>query len=61
MGSMRKCPNCLFEFESNGKQLFCSHKCKDSYGHRARSNWPEEEFVDICRKIVAKADEANYE
>lgn len=36
MGSMRKCPNCLSEFESNGKRLFCSHKCKDSYGHRAR-------------------------
>ena len=27
----------------------------------AKSNWSEEEFVDICRKIVAKADEANYE
>ena len=36
MGKIAKCPNCNNEFPKQGKQIFCSHQCKDAYGAKAR-------------------------
>lgn len=33
---IKKCPNCLAEFDAHGKKIFCSRKCRDAYEGRAK-------------------------